>query len=161
MESMEDRLPPCGLYRTRVDVAGVPAGRLVYFHNHGDPGRGLYLPERWVGNRAVFRRQGHTLPSSSHAITDISPLAAEGLYRVVSPFHCCERKCRLYETDMLVQLGYDGAANAILFVPEWSRGALAIPASGTRIEPEKVSQLSRLRVPEQRAEGEPDDQFVH
>ena len=32
-------LPPCGLYRTRRALGtSIPEGRLVYFHNHGDPG---------------------------------------------------------------------------------------------------------------------------
>jgi hypothetical protein len=47
-------LPPCGVYRTKTAVAGIEAGRLVYFHNHGDPGPGLYPPESWAQNRAKF-----------------------------------------------------------------------------------------------------------
>jgi hypothetical protein len=36
-------LPPCGLYRTTLTLDHVPAGRLVFFHNHGIRGR-IYLP---------------------------------------------------------------------------------------------------------------------
>ena len=35
---MADSLPPCGLYRTVRPIAGVDAGRLVYFHK-GRPER--------------------------------------------------------------------------------------------------------------------------
>ena len=54
-------LPPCGLYRTVAAIGGVEADRLVYFHNHGDPGPGVYLPERWTRNRATFSSRGNTL----------------------------------------------------------------------------------------------------
>ena len=52
MAPMAD-LPPCGIYRTDLALGDeVPAGRLVYFHDHGDPGPGIYLPRDWVANRA-------------------------------------------------------------------------------------------------------------
>lgn len=42
----DDRVP-CGLYRTTRPIPdAVPAGVLVYYHNHGDPGPGVYLPDR-------------------------------------------------------------------------------------------------------------------
>ena len=47
-------LPPCGLYRTTAAIGSIEAGRLVYFHNHADPGPGMYLPARWTRNRATF-----------------------------------------------------------------------------------------------------------
>jgi hypothetical protein len=35
-------LPPCGIYRTSQPLGDhVPAGQLVFFHNHGDPGPGI------------------------------------------------------------------------------------------------------------------------
>ena len=139
-------LPPCGIYRTRVALGSVPEERLVYFHNHGDPGPGLYLPAEWRGNRARFSARGHLLPSPDD-VRHLAPLAAEGFYRVVSPFHCCAKQCRLFETDSLVQLGYDGQARAILFVPEWVDGQLALPERGTRVDPDRIDLLKRLRVP--------------
>ncbi|HJL14378.1 MAG TPA: hypothetical protein RMH99_01910 [Sandaracinaceae bacterium LLY-WYZ-13_1] len=139
-------LPPCGIYRTRRAVGSIPADRLVYFHNHGDPGPGLYLPSSWRGNRARFESRGHLLPEGS-AADALAPLAREGFYRVLEPFHCCERRCRRFEPDSLVQLGYDAAARSILFVPEWVDGQLAIPERGTRVDPERLAALSPLRVP--------------
>jgi hypothetical protein len=139
------RLPPCGLYRTRAEIGGVPAGRLVYFHDHGDPGPGIYLPTAWVANRARFEAPGILLPSPE-AAEHLEPLAAEGFYRVVEAFECCETRCRRFEPDLLVQLGYDGAAQAILFVPEVVDGALIIPERGTRIDRAQIARLAPLRM---------------
>lgn len=140
-----DDLPPCGLYRTRAAIGSVPAGRLVYFHNHGSPGPGVYLPASWKANRARFEARGHLLPDPS-AARDLEPLPAEGFYRVAEPFHCCESRCRLFEADMLVQLGYDGSGRAILFVPEIASAQLAVPATGTRVDRDRLAHLTRLRV---------------
>jgi hypothetical protein len=139
-------LPPCGIYRTRAPIGSVPQGRLVYFHNHGDPGPGLYLPASWRGNRARFDSRGHLLPDAAAAAA-LEPLSPQGFYRVVSPFHCCDERCRRFEPDALVQLGYDASAQAILFVPEWIDGQLAIPERGTRVDRDRLSSLAPLRVP--------------
>lgn len=151
---MSSDLPPCGLYRTTAAIGDVPADRLVLFHNHGDPGPGVYLPTGWSGNRARFAEQGTTLPDPSSAAT-LEPLAPEGLYRVAAPFTCCEKNCRTFETDMLVQLGYDGAAHPIVFVPEWTSGAIAIPERGTRIDRERTTHLAPLKVAEPRPPATP------
>src|SRR5206468_1595524 len=79
------KLPPCGLYRTTMQIGGIEAGRLVYFHDHGNPGPGLYLPDSWKSNRAHFSSDGMTAP------TDLDPralqaLPAEGFYRVTAAF---------------------------------------------------------------------------
>jgi hypothetical protein len=140
-------LPPCGLYRTTVAIGEVPAGHLVFFHNHGDPGPGVYVPTGWSGNRARFSDQGTTLPDPSVAAT-LEPLPAEGIYRVVSAFPCCEKNCRTFEPDMVVQLGYDAHAHAILFVPEWAPGAIAIPDRGTRIDRARTAHLALLKIAE-------------
>ena len=143
---MEDvHLPPCGLYRTLRAVGAIPSGRLVYFHNHGDPGPGLYLPSSWIGNRARFEERGVTLPSPAD-VAALEPLAREGFYRVVEPFHCCERKCVLFEAEALVQLGYDAQATPIVFVPEIVDGMLGLPERGTRIDREQVRKMHLLHV---------------
>ncbi len=141
----DENLPPCGLYRTRREVAGVPAGRLVYFHNHGDPGPGIYLPAAWKANRAQWHGHGHTLASPEDAAA-LEPLAVEGFYRVVDAFHCCEKKCRLFEAGTLVQLGYNGAADPLLFVPELVDTGLSIPERGTRVDREAIAKLELLKV---------------
>lgn len=151
-------LPPCGLYRTTQTVAGIPAGRLVYFHNHGDPGAGLYLPERWSANRASWQPRGHTLPNQEEA-QHLSPLPPEGLYAVKETFHCCPRECVRYEANQLVQLGYDGEATPLLFVPEFSTRGLGFPERGNKLDGSALGKLTLLKV----AQGSeaPRDGFVH
>jgi len=145
-------LPPCGLYRTTLALdEHVPSGRLVYFHNHGDPGPGIYLPSSWTANRARWQERGHTIPAPAWA-TSLVPLPAEGFYRVVEEFTCCAQRCRTFEPDLLVQLGYDGDARPLLFVPELTGSGLGLPELGLPIEDEQLARLAPLRV------VEPDDE---
>ncbi len=137
--------PPCGIYRTTVRIAGVEPGQLVYFHNHGDPGAGIYLPQRWHLNRAQFSEQGHTLEALAEADT-LAPLPAEGLYRVRSAFVCCEKKCRTFSEETLLQLGYNGAGRAIVFEPEWRTDGLGFPERGQMIDDAAFASLVPLIV---------------
>ena len=141
-------LPACGLYRTTQPIEGhVPIGRLVYFHNHGDPGPGGYLPSGWALNRAQWHETGHTIPSPEWAAT-LAALPAEGLYRVRDAFACCAKRCRTYDADLLVQLGYNAEAEPLLFLPEWTESGLAIPDLGVAIDVDRLQRLAPLRVVE-------------
>jgi hypothetical protein len=73
-------------------------------------------------------------------------LLPEGFYRVAAPFHCCPARCRFFEEDLLVQLGYNGDAEAILFVPELVEGAVALPARGTVVAADALARLRPLKV---------------
>ena len=148
---MSEELPACGLYRTTVAIGEVPEDRLVYFHNHGDPGPGIYLPEGWEANRAKFSSRGQTLPDPS-SVSELMPLTAEGFYRVKQAFHCCEKKCREFAPEMLVQLGYNGDGRGILFVPRWTGDGFEVPERGTAIDDDRFEHLRRLQVPEAREE---------
>ena len=139
------KLPPCGLYRTTGNIGSIPGGRLVYFHNHGDPGPGLYLPASWRGNRMQTEPRG-TLLASPEDVRFLEPLSPEGFYRVVDAFHCCAKQCRRFEIDALVQLGYDATGQAIVFEPEIVNGMLAVPEQGSRIDHEHLSRLKLLKV---------------
>lgn len=158
MADPDAALPPCGVYQTTVQIGEVPAGRLVYFHNHGDPGPGIYTPHDWQGNKARFHQRGYTLPSPDDATRVLRPLAAEGFYRVVTEFFCCEKQCRRFEADSLVQLGYDGDATPILFTPEFLDGVVALPERGIQVDRDRVEKLARLKVAvgEGPAEDDPD-----
>ncbi len=144
-------LPPCGLYRTVASIGDTTAGRLVYFHNHGDPGPGLYFPERWTANRAHFSPRGSTLPVMFDPKALLA-LPAEGFYRVAAAFYCCEKRCVRYEPESLVQLGYNGAGRALLFVPELSSGAITVPERGNVIDDAALAHIVALKLPERRSE---------
>ena len=143
---MSERILPCGICRTTEAIGdSIPVGVLVYYHNHGDPGPGVYLPLSWKYNRAVFDRKGTTVPRDEYAET-LVPLLPEGLYRVIEPFHCCDRRCKHFEEDQLVQLGYNGSAQPILFVPELVGGAFAVPTRGTLVDDDRLVRLQQLKV---------------
>ena len=140
------QLPPCGLYQTTGPIGPVDAGRLVYFHNHGNPGPGIYLPKEWRYNRAEFEENGHQIDDPG-LVRFLRPLPPEGFYRVVEPFHCCDKQCRLFDEDVLLQLGYNSQAEPILFVPELVDSMFAIPAKGWKTTLDALGNLSQLRVP--------------
>lgn len=147
MSEADADLPPCGLYRTTAAIGQqVAAGRLVYFHNHGDPGPGVYLPSGWRQNRAIFQSDGILLPGRWWAST-LDPLAPEGFYRVREVFHCCEKRCSTYEAEQMVQLGYNAEAEPLLFVPEVIDQVLIIPDHGSRIDRARLSRLAPLKTP--------------
>lgn len=143
---MSNDLPACGIYVTSVPIEGIPAGRLVSFHNHGNPGPGIYLPEKWVQNRCTFSEKGTTLPQVGLAFT-LKALPPEGFYRVKEPFFCCDKKCREFAPESLVQIGYNGEALPIIFTPEWSDGGMAIPTNGNPIDLKLFSKLAALNIP--------------
>lgn len=152
-------LPPCGLYRTTRALGELAAGRLVFFHNHGDPGPGVYLPSGWTLNRATWHARGQPLASPEVEAATLAPLPPEGLYAVREAFFCCPRQCVRFTVGQLVQLGYDGEANAILFVPEWGPSGLSFPERGTKLEGDALSRLDQLQVA--RAADAPRDAFMH
>jgi len=137
--------PPCGLYRTTRALEALPAGRLVFFHNHGDPGPGIYLPRAWNLNRAEWHAKGTTVSDPAWSST-LEALPEEGLYSVQSSFFCCEQSCVRFEEGQLVQLGYDGEAQPILFMPEWSARGLGFPARGTRLDRDRLGHIKLLKV---------------
>lgn len=139
------QLPPCGVYKTVKPIGSVEAGRLVYFHNHGDPGPGVYLPQKWQHNRAVWSASGQTVPPDFDP-KSLKAVPVEGFYRVTREFHCCEKKCTKFEPDTFVQLGYDGAARAIVFLPEMTPTGMNIPERGTVVDDQQLGNLALLRV---------------
>jgi hypothetical protein len=146
-------LPPCGLYRTTSPIGNVEAGRLVYFHNHGNPGPGLYFPERWTANRAHFSPNGMTVPQDFNPKA-LRALPAEGFYRVTKAFFCCAKKCVEFQPEAFLQLGYNGAGQALLFTPELASGMITVPERGTFIDDSALPNLIALKIPEGAARAE-------
>jgi len=136
---------PCGLYRiTQALDSRLKAPLLVYFHNHGEPGPGVYPAIEWKRNKATFAQQGFTVDAAF--TRTMTPLLSEGFYRVKQSFTCCEKNCKTFEPEMLVQLGYDGSGNGILFVPTWTPDGLLFPERGTRLSDDRLAHLAPLRV---------------
>ncbi|MBW2735885.1 MAG: hypothetical protein JRH20_26155 [Deltaproteobacteria bacterium] len=148
---MSSNLPPCGLYKTTEAIGPVPAERLVYFHNHGNPGPGIYAPESWNTNRAVFAERGTVIEDLS-LIDTLEPLPVEGLYYVKEEISCCVKGCRTFAPGVLVQLGYNGAAQPLLFVPHWHREGLHIPEQGFALDKDRICKLERLTVDQPKQE---------
>ena len=140
------QLPNCGIYRTSRAIGDIPAEKLVYFHNHGDPGPGLYLPQKWVNNQAQFHERGSTLKDELLA-DSLEPLMPEGLYRVDHTFYCCKNNCVHFHVNQLVQLGYNDKAIPLLFFPFWENSELQFPTTGTRVDPENLQNLVLLTIP--------------
>lgn len=138
---------PCGYYRTLAQIGNVSAGKLVYFHNHGEPGSGVFSPKARRGNRTEFSDKGELLDLKD-AGRYLEPLPYEGFYRVLNQFYCCDKQCQLFYENQLVQLGYDDAGAPALFVPEWVNGTLKIAEEGTLIDKERIGRIAPLRVAE-------------
>jgi len=145
-------LPPCGLYRTVKPIGSIEAGRLVYFHNHGDPGPGLYFPESWNANRAKFAQNGTVVPDNFDPRA-LRPLPAEGFYRVKAEFYCCDKQCMKFEPEAFVQLGYNGAGKALVFVPELGGSSISLPERGTFVDDVALDNLALLKLAERQGGG--------
>src|SRR5678815_165970 len=130
-------LPPCGVYRTLKPIGSIEAGRFVYFHNHGNPGPGLYLPESWRHNRAKFSANGTTVPADFDPKA-LEALRPEGFYRVTAEFYCCAKKCTKFEPDALVQLGYNGDARALVFQPQLDGCGMHLPDRGSLVDDQQL-----------------------
>lgn len=134
-------------------IGNIEAGRLVYFHNHGDPGPGVYVPESWTGNRARFSSKGTVVPAGFDA-SALQALPAEGFYRVKAAFHCCSKQCVKFEPESFVQLGYNGNAKPLLFVPELAAASIQLPERGTAVDDKALENLVLLRMAERQGGGD-------
>ena len=119
MASVKSILPNCGLYKTTKPLpeheAEVPAGILVYFHNHSDSGLPVVIaPEHNVMNRWHFHGAGIPFRGLSWA-DSLKKIPQEGFYML--------RKDLTFDggswpKGTLVQLGYTRNGDPILFIAQ-------------------------------------------
>ena len=125
MATTKSLLPDCGLYLTTKPLPGnedkVPAGILVYFHNHSDSGLPSVLtPDHNIHNRWHFH--GPAIEFRGLAWADsLKKVPEEGFFTL--------RKELAFEggkwpKGALVQLGYTRSGDPILFIAR-VRAALA------------------------------------
>ena len=141
----DTNLPPCGIYKTTDPIGSIPPDSFVYFHNHGDPGPGVYPPAKWIQNRAVFREKGVPLSNELQA-KGLIPLPPEGFYRVRQALKPNPNSQTVFQPGQLVQIGYNSRAETILFVPQLGANGLEIPSRGIIIQPENMRFLEYLLV---------------
>jgi len=53
-----------------------------------------------------------------------------------------------FEPDALLQLGYNGAGKALVFVPEYVGGGLEVPDRGTFVDDDVLVNMIALKYPE-------------
>lgn len=161
MATPKNLLPDCGLYLTTKPLPGhedrVPAGTIVYFHNHSDSGLPSVLPpDHNIFNRWHFHGPSIEFRGLSWADT-LKKLAAEGFYTLKREFAFDGGS---YPKGALVQLGYTQAGDPILFIGRVRAGMqendLFFSDKGVKITREQLSLLEPAPVyeePEAGAEG--------
>jgi len=142
----KDKAVPCGLYLATAGIPGrLDAGTVVFYHNHGDLGPGVYTIDRYEGNRAVFSDRGVPLPYSGYERT-LRALLPEGLYLVRETFSCCARQCQVFEKGTLVQLGYRRDGTPLLFSVVWQADGPGTSELGTRIVKSALALLEPVKL---------------
>lgn len=151
-ELIFDDLPPCGLYKTTEPLPGkeqwVRANLLVYFHNHSQQGPPLLLlPAENKENRWTFHEKGYLIRDPGYVDT-LVPLRDEALYVLTEPIYLSRDEFIPERT--LVQLGYNRAAEPILFLGKFERNSIQFPASGLKCTLEIFDLVEdvRFRLPE-------------
>ena len=130
-------LPACGLYKTGAAMPEhpdeVPAGTLVYFHNHSEQGPPIVqLPAHNQHNKWRFQTRGYLVAEQAYLDT-LQGMRAEGLYRLGAHFHPSPEQ--VVDKHALVQLGYTRLAEPILFFPLVSEdhNGLRFPDRGIKV----------------------------
>ncbi len=143
-ELVPESKPPCGLYVTTQPFESapesIPAGRLIKFHNHSSEGTAtIALPANNQHNRWSFGPETIAVDSPEF-LASLRALKAEGLWRLREHFH--PNAGQVVRKNAVVQLGYNRAAEPILFFPIPIDGANAYGFGdrGTRI-PQAIYDL--------------------
>lgn len=144
-------LPPCGIYKTTQALPGkeewVRAGLLVYFHNHSQQGPPLLLlPSANSNNRWSFHDKGYLVRETDYTQT-LEGLMAEGFYILNEAIYLSHDE--MIPERTLVQLGYNRAADPIIFLAEFSESSVNFPENGLKCTPDIFELLDEVnfRVP--------------
>ncbi|WP_394832111.1 hypothetical protein LVJ94_36900 [Pendulispora rubella] len=154
MASVKNILPNCGLYRTTKPLpeheSEIPAGVLVYFHNHSDSGLPVVIaPDHNIMNRWHFHGAGIPFRGLSWA-ESLARMPNEGFYFL--------RKDLTFDggswpKGTLVQLGYTRNGDPILFIAQQranlEENDLFFSDRGVGIRPEVLANLEPLKVYEE------------
>ena len=66
-------------------------------------------------------------------------------------FYCCEKKCTKFETEAFVQLGYNGNATPLVFMPQLGANGISIPDRGSVVDEHTLANLQPLKLAPRRA----------
>ncbi len=142
--------PKCGLYRTSrahpERTTAVPAGRLVYFHNHSDSGEPVVLlPQKNTSNKWAFQTKGYLVKDTTWPASLVA-LKGEGFYRLGEPLRTGANG--LIPAGELVQLGYNGDGAAIGFFAAYDaeRNALTFSPKGAKLGERTYDRLEAVSI---------------
>jgi hypothetical protein len=151
MAGVKSILPNCGLYRTSKALpeheSEVPAGILVYFHNHSESGLPVVIvPEHNIMNRWHFHGAGIPFRGLSWADSLIR-LPGEGFYSLRKGL---DFEGGSWPKSTLVQLGYNKEGTPILFIgqqrSQMTENDLFFSDRGVGITAQQLSVLEPLNV---------------
>jgi hypothetical protein len=152
MASVRSILPDCGLYRTTKALPEheeeIPAGILVYFHNHSDSGLPIVIaPDHNIMNRWHFHGAGIPFRGLSWA-DSLTKLPAEGFYMLRRQLDFGDNQT--WPKGTLCQLGYTKSGDPILFIAQvraqLDENDLFFSDRGVGITREQLNMLEGLQV---------------
>ena len=121
MATPKNRVPDCGLYRTPKAYPGqedrIPAGCLVYFHNHSDSGPlpSVLAPDHNIHNRWHFHGPAIETSAARAGSSSSRRCRPRASTRCASELTFDEGRGK-WPKGSIVQLGYTRTADPILFV---------------------------------------------
>jgi hypothetical protein len=151
MAGMKSILPACGLYRTTKPLpeheAAIPAGSMVYFHNHSDSGLPVVIvPDHNILNRWHFHGAGIPFRGLSWADTLIK-LPPEGFYMLRKGL---DFEGGSWPKATLAQLGYTKTGDPILFIAQqrasMAENDLFFSDRGVGISREQLAILEQVSI---------------
>lgn len=162
MATPKNQTRDCGLYRATKALPGnedkVPAGTLVYFHNHSSnngPLPSVIPPDHNIHNRWHFHAEG--------AIDNIrSPSWVESLEKMPDQKFYTLRRDLSFEggswpKGSLVQLGYTKSADPILFIarvrPTLQENDLFFSDKGVGLQRDQLNILEPVTVYDEPGDG--------